>query len=73
MLLSLNDAFRDSTLSVADGFSNTFKTPCVVFTGHPSLRFGDVVHFVEMWGNSSANTIIFTGAHKVVKKLINDI
>ena len=52
----------DNTLSVADGFSNTFKTPCVVFTGHPSLRFGDVVHFVEMWGSSSANTIIFTGA-----------
>ncbi|CAB4012068.1 integrator complex subunit 9 [Paramuricea clavata] len=43
-----------------DGFSNTFKTPCIVFTGHPSLRFGDVVHFVEMWGSSSANTIIFT-------------
>lgn len=43
-----------------DGFSNSFKTPCVVFTGHPSLRFGDVVHFIELWGGSSANTIIFT-------------
>lgn len=48
-------------MSVSDGFSNTFKTPCVIFTGHPSLRFGDVVHFMEMWGSSSANTIIFTG------------
>ncbi|KAK6166595.1 hypothetical protein SNE40_023250 [Patella caerulea] len=36
------------------------KTPCVVFAGHPSLRMGDVVHFVELWGKHSANTIIFT-------------
>ena len=35
----------------------------MVFTGHPSLRFGDVVHFIEMWGSSNANTIIFTGIH----------
>lgn len=33
----------------------------MVFTGHPSLRFGDVVHFMELWGKSSLNTIIFTG------------
>lgn len=36
------------------------RTPCVVFTGHPSLRCGDVVHFIELWGKSSANTLIFT-------------
>ena len=36
------------------------KTPCVVFVGHPCLRFGDVVHFIELWGKSSANAIIFT-------------
>ncbi|XP_052237573.1 integrator complex subunit 9-like isoform X5 [Dreissena polymorpha] len=39
---------------------NDFKCPCVVFTGHPSLRIGDVIHFIELWGKSSANTIIFT-------------
>ena len=49
--------------STVDGFSNTFKTPCVVFAGHPSLRFGDAVHFIEMWGSSSVNTIIFTGTY----------
>nr|DBA25472.1 TPA: hypothetical protein GDO54_009852 [Pyxicephalus adspersus] len=41
-------------------FSNEFKQPCVVFTGHPTLRFGDVVHFMELWGKSGLNTIIFT-------------
>uniref|UniRef100_A0A8C4TFN7 Integrator complex subunit 9 n=3 Tax=Erpetoichthys calabaricus TaxID=27687 RepID=A0A8C4TFN7_ERPCA len=46
--------------SVYGDFSNDFKQPCVVFTGHPSLRFGDVVHFMELWGKSSLNTIIFT-------------
>lgn len=44
-----------------DGFSSSFKTPCIVFTSHPSLRFGDAVHFMEMWGKSGANTVIFTG------------
>ncbi|KAK3739105.1 hypothetical protein QZH41_018245 [Actinostola sp. cb2023] len=43
-----------------DGFSSSFKTPCIVFTSHPSLRFGDAVHFMEMWGKSGANTVIFT-------------
>lgn len=38
-----------------------FMKPCVVFCGHPSLRFGDVVHFVEYWGTNPLNTIIFTG------------
>lgn len=38
-----------------------FFKPCVVFCGHPSLRFGDVVHFVEYWGTNPLNTIIFTG------------
>ncbi|XP_038672024.1 integrator complex subunit 9 [Scyliorhinus canicula] len=46
--------------SIHGDFSNDFKQPCVVFTGHPSLRYGDVVHFLELWGKSSLNTIIFT-------------
>ncbi|XP_078085588.1 integrator complex subunit 9 isoform X1 [Mustelus asterias] len=46
--------------SIHGEFSNDFKQPCVVFTGHPSLRYGDVVHFLELWGKSSLNTIIFT-------------
>jgi len=44
-----------------DTFNNEFKTPCVVFTGHPSLRFGDVVHLIELWGSSPNNLIVFTG------------
>uniref|UniRef100_A0A8C7SPL3 Integrator complex subunit 9 n=1 Tax=Oncorhynchus mykiss TaxID=8022 RepID=A0A8C7SPL3_ONCMY len=46
--------------SIHGDFSSEFRQPCVVFTGHPSLRFGDVVHFMELWGKSSLNTIIFT-------------
>eukprot|EP00795_Rhopilema_esculentum_P000765 gene765-10494_t len=45
--------------SLQDGFSSAFKTPCIVFTGHPSLRFGDAVHFMNLWGKSSNNTVIF--------------
>lgn len=43
-----------------ESFNNEFRTPCVVFTGHPSCRFGDVVHFIELWGPSPSNHIIFT-------------
>uniref|UniRef100_A0A3B5AV99 Integrator complex subunit 9 n=1 Tax=Stegastes partitus TaxID=144197 RepID=A0A3B5AV99_9TELE len=46
--------------SIHGDFSSEFRQPCVVFTGHPSLRFGDVVHFMELWGKSGLNTIIFT-------------
>lgn len=46
--------------SIHGGFSSDFRQPCVVFTGHPSLRFGDVVHFMELWGRSNLNTVIFT-------------
>ena len=40
---------------------NVYQTPCVVFAGHPSLRCGDAVHFMEAWGSSSKNSVIFTG------------
>ncbi|XP_063226074.1 integrator complex subunit 9 [Bacillus rossius redtenbacheri] len=43
-----------------EGFSTDYRQPCVVFCGHPSLRFGDAVHFVELWGSNALNTIIFT-------------
>ncbi|XP_019872294.2 integrator complex subunit 9 [Aethina tumida] len=44
----------------SDGFSTDFQEPCVVFCGHPSLRYGDVVHFIELWGNNPRNCIVFT-------------
>ena len=40
---------------------SVYQTPCVVFTGHPTLRCGDAVHFMETWGSSSKNAVIFTG------------
>ncbi|XP_054721142.1 LOW QUALITY PROTEIN: integrator complex subunit 9-like [Uloborus diversus] len=43
-----------------ESFSQEFRSPCVVFAGHPSLRFGDCVHFMELWGSNSNNVIIFT-------------
>uniref|UniRef100_A0A2P2I300 Integrator complex subunit 9 n=1 Tax=Hirondellea gigas TaxID=1518452 RepID=A0A2P2I300_9CRUS len=46
----------------ADGFSAEFRQPCVVFCGHPSLRFGDAVHFMELWANNPLNVVIFTEA-----------
>lgn len=42
----------------ADG---DFRQPCVVFAGHPSLRFGAAVHLVELWGSNPNHAVIFTG------------
>lgn len=39
---------------------SVYQSPCVVFTGHPSLRCGDAVHFMEAWGSSQKNAVIFT-------------
>lgn len=44
----------------SEAFSNEYRTPCVIFTGHPSLRFGEVVHLIELWGSNPANLIAFT-------------
>jgi len=49
------------TIIHADGLSVGFRKPCIVFAGHPSLRFGDAVHFVKMWRNSASNSFIFVG------------
>lgn len=50
-----------------EGFSTDYRQPCVVFCGHPSLRFGDAVHFVELWGSNAQNTIVFTGKFSFVR------
>lgn len=44
-----------------DAFSADFRQPCVVFCGHPSLRFGAAVHLVELWASNPQHAIIFTG------------
>ncbi|XP_062524486.1 integrator complex subunit 9 isoform X2 [Bombyx mori] len=43
-----------------DSFSADFRQPCVVFCGHPSLRFGAAVHLVELWACNPLHAIIFT-------------
>lgn len=42
-------------------FSSEYRQPCVMFCGHPSLRFGDVIHFIELWGSNHNNTLVLTG------------
>lgn len=61
----MNLVKRTSIFTLGE-FSGDFRTPCVLFTGHPSLRFGDAVHFIEMWKNTSANAIIFTGKKRSI-------
>ncbi|XP_064382398.1 integrator complex subunit 9-like isoform X2 [Halichondria panicea] len=46
--------------NIHGGLGSVYQTPCVVFTGHPSLRCGDAVHFMEAWGSSPKNCVIFT-------------
>uniref|UniRef100_A0A914WPD2 Beta-Casp domain-containing protein n=2 Tax=Plectus sambesii TaxID=2011161 RepID=A0A914WPD2_9BILA len=49
-----------SFTTMHSNFSREFRTPCVVFTGHPSLRFGDAVHFMELWGGDQKNAVLLT-------------
>lgn len=46
--------------SLHDDALGDFRQPCVVFAGHPSLRFGAAVHLVELWAANPAHAIIFT-------------
>ena len=44
----------------SENFSSEYKQPCVVFAGHPSLRFGDIVHLIQLWKNSPTNLLVFS-------------
>ena len=44
-----------------------------MFCGHPSLRFGDVIHFIELWGSNPNNTIVFTGRKNVFLRFLISI
>lgn len=59
-LLVKNNKLKHFKHIFSEGFSTDFQEPCVVFCGHPSLRFGDVVQFIELWGNNPRNCIVFT-------------
>ncbi|MCP9265256.1 Integrator complex subunit 9-like protein [Dirofilaria immitis] len=44
--------------NIYDNFCRQMRTPCVIFTGHPSLRIGNAVHFLEILDFSQLNPSI---------------
>ncbi|CAI5449919.1 unnamed protein product [Caenorhabditis angaria] len=46
--------------SLYGAFSKEYKSPCIMFTGHSSLRIGDAAHMIEVWGNDPKNSVILT-------------
>ena len=44
--------------NVADGMREVYKTPCIVFAGHPSLRCGDAVLLIEKWRDDAHNAVV---------------
>lgn len=66
-----NARLKHYSSAYAEGFSADYRQPCVIFCGHPSARFGDVVHFIQLWGQNPLNTMIFTGEHQNCKKIYN--
>jgi hypothetical protein len=42
-------------------FSKECRQPCIVFTGHPSLHIGEIVHLLDLWGGNSRNAIMMIG------------
>ena len=58
------EMIRNSRLNIfpsVDGkFSEQFRSPCIVFCSHYSLRFGPGVHLMSQFKTSPKNGIIFT-------------
>ena len=54
-----------------ENFSSEYRQPCVMFAGHPSLRFGEAIHFIELWGNNPNNTIVFTGTYRMSQQVLD--
>lgn len=46
--------------ALSDDALADFRQPCVVFAGHPSLRFGAAVHLLELWASNPSHAVIFT-------------
>jgi len=42
-------------------FNEGYRTPCVIFGSHPTLRCGDMTHFMTLFSKEKNNAIIFTG------------
>jgi integrator complex subunit 9 len=49
--------------SIVDSKFSSFQEPCIVLTGHPSLRCGDVMHLIQTWKKSDRNAIVFIDPH----------
>ncbi|OWA53402.1 putative Integrator complex subunit 9 [Hypsibius exemplaris] len=66
------EMLRNSRLQIypsVDGkFSESFKSPCIVFCSHYSLRFGPGVHLMSQWKSSQKNSVIFTDPSSILKK-----
>lgn len=58
------ELFKSGLLKVFNGidskFNDEFHQPCIIFASHPSLRFGEACHFVDLWKNNPNNSFIFT-------------
>lgn len=39
-------------------FGQNILYPCIIFVGHPSLRFGDVVNLVKVMGQNPKNSLM---------------
>jgi integrator complex subunit 9 len=65
MPLEHGKLMQDGKLSyfhdIHDFLSQKRQTPCIVFSGHPSLRFGSALDFVTLWKDSPLNSLILTG------------
>lgn len=57
---------RDGHLQVFSGVNTKFATvyhqnranPCIIFAGHPSLRFGDVSNLIKIFDKNPKNTMV---------------
>lgn len=57
-----------STSAKTGGIPPISRSPCIIFCGHPSLRFGDIVPLIETIKLNPKNTIIFTDPNYDPKK-----
>jgi len=58
-----NDLIASGRLHVVTdvhALATSYKEPCTVMAGHPSLRFGPVLHFLKRWSSRPDNALIMT-------------
>lgn len=63
--------FSGANSKFAQVYNSNKSNPSIIFCGHPSLRFGDVIHIIKMLDQNPKNGMILIEPDYITKEVIS--